>query len=136
MRCPGWRAPVARQHAPRDAQRLGIVALRDQLTELGRAGDIRPLADVDEDGAHRNLLELGAGEGLARVTVRNPGKSIAFFIRLQVTGRGGEEALPVLWEDNYFALMPGEKRQVLAKYRSTGKPIIEVDGWNVVRKAI
>jgi exo-1,4-beta-D-glucosaminidase len=70
-----------------------------------------------------------------RVTVENPGKSLAFFIRLKVNGAGGEEALPVLWQDNYFSLFPGEKREVTAEYRTRdlggAKPVVEVSGWNV-----
>jgi exo-1,4-beta-D-glucosaminidase len=27
-----------------------------------------------------------------------------------------EEVLPVLWEDNYFALLPGQSRQITATY--------------------
>ena len=30
----------------------------------------------------------------------------------------GEEILPVLWEDNYFALLPGQSRQVTATYQA------------------
>jgi exo-1,4-beta-D-glucosaminidase len=41
----------------------------------------------------------------------------------------------VLWEDNYFALLPGEKRTVTATYHAAdlgkGKPVVQVDGWNV-----
>src|SRR3954467_15047285 len=33
---------------------------------------------------------------------------------LQLTGRGDQEALPVLWEDNYLSLLPGEIRVVTA----------------------
>jgi hypothetical protein len=46
-----------------------------------------------------------------------------------------DEILPVLWEDNYFALLPGETRQVTATYRANNKnklaPTVEVEGWNV-----
>ncbi|MFL5497194.1 MAG: glycoside hydrolase family 2 protein, partial [Gemmatimonadaceae bacterium] len=62
---------------------------------------------------------------------------VAFFLRLQVTGRGGEEALPVLWEDNYVSLLPGETRTVTATYRvrdlGGGAPRVVVSGWNVRR---
>ena len=71
------------------------------------------------------------------MTVKNPGKSIAFFLRLQVTGRGGEEALPVLWEDNYVSVLPGETRVLSATYniRDLGgaPPRVVVTGWNVHR---
>ena len=78
-----------------------------------------------------------ADSGEARVTLRNPGPSIAFFMRLQVTGRGGQEALPVLWEDNYLSLLPGETRVVTATYRvrdlGGAPPQVVVSGWNVKR---
>jgi exo-1,4-beta-D-glucosaminidase len=79
------------------------------------------------------------GTGTARVTLKNPGKDVAFFLRLRVTGRGDEEALPVLWEDNYISLLPGETRTVTATYRlrdlGGGAPHVVVTGWNV-RRAI
>jgi exo-1,4-beta-D-glucosaminidase len=70
------------------------------------------------------------------VTLANPGKTIAFAVRLLVRkGPGGDEVLPVLWEDNYFPLLPGESRQVAATYRASdlgrAAPVVEVDGWNV-----
>jgi exo-1,4-beta-D-glucosaminidase len=75
------------------------------------------------------------GTGQARVTLTNTGRSIAFFVRLQVTGRGGEEALPVLWEDNYLSLLPGETRVVTATYRlrdlGGAPPKLVATGWNL-----
>jgi exo-1,4-beta-D-glucosaminidase len=77
------------------------------------------------------------GAGRARVTLHNSGKSVAFFMRLQVTGRGGEEALPVLWEDNYISLLPGESRTLTATYRvrdlGGSPPKVVINGWNVTR---
>jgi exo-1,4-beta-D-glucosaminidase len=75
--------------------------------------------------------------GEARVMLSNPGRSVAFFMRLQVTGRGGQEVLPVLWEDNYVSLLPGESRVLTATYavRDLGgaAPQVVVSGWNVAR---
>ena len=73
---------------------------------------------------------------ITHVTVENPSKSLAFFVRLKVDkGAGGQEILPVLWEDNYISLLPGEKREVSATYRTstlgTAKPAVEVSGWNL-----
>ena len=77
----------------------------------------------------------GAANDQARVTLTNTGHTVAFFLRLQVTGRGGAEALPVLWEDNYLSLLPGETRVVTASYahRDLGgaAPRVVVSGWNV-----
>jgi exo-1,4-beta-D-glucosaminidase len=75
-------------------------------------------------------------ESVTHVTIENPSKSLAFFIRLKVDkGVKGDEVLPVLWEDNYISLLPGEKREITATYRAaelgTTKPAVEVSGWNV-----
>jgi len=75
-----------------------------------------------------------------RLTVTNPGPGLALAVRLGITkGKHGEELLPVLWEDNYFALMPGEKREIAARYREEDlggeHPAIAVDGWNVISHA-
>lgn len=69
------------------------------------------------------------------VTMMNPGTSIAFFVHLKITkGANGEGLLPVLWEDNYFMLLPGESREIRANYFVDGKgyatPIVEGDTWN------
>jgi exo-1,4-beta-D-glucosaminidase len=80
--------------------------------------------------------ESKGGENVTHVTIENPSKSLAFFVRLKVDkGAKGEEVLPVVWEDNYISLLPGEKREVTATYRAaelgTAKPTVEVTGWNV-----
>jgi len=73
---------------------------------------------------------------ITHVTVENPSQSLAFFVRLKVDkGKGGEEVLPVLWQDNYFSLLPGERREATATYRAqelgTAQPAVEISGWNV-----
>lgn len=78
-------------------------------------------------------------EETAHVTVENPDRGLAFFVRLQIRrGRGGEEVLPVLWEDNYISLMPGERRELTATYRVRDlggeRPSLAVGGWNVPAK--
>ena len=74
-------------------------------------------------------------EGSTTVTVSNPSKALAFGVRLKVmkdTDR--EEILPVLWEDNYFALLPGQTRQIVATYQvkdlGKAKPVVEAEAWN------
>ncbi|MCU1296642.1 MAG: glycoside hydrolase family 2, sugar binding [Acidobacteriaceae bacterium] len=73
-------------------------------------------------------------DAVTHVTLENPSKSLAFFVRLKVD-KGKEEILPVLWQDNYISLLPGEKREISATYRASElgatKPVVEVSGWNV-----
>jgi exo-1,4-beta-D-glucosaminidase len=80
--------------------------------------------------------ERKGDESMTRVTLENPSKNLAFFVRLKVNkGVHGEEILPVVWQDNYISLLPGEKREVTATYRTTelgtAKPSVEVTGQNL-----
>jgi len=84
----------------------------------------------------RGRSERKGEETVTHVTLENPTKTLAFFVRLKVNrGAGGEEILPVIWQDNYISLLPGEKREITATYRSsrlgTARAAVEVSGWNV-----
>jgi exo-1,4-beta-D-glucosaminidase len=80
--------------------------------------------------------ERRGDDELTQVRVQNPSKDLAFFVRLKVNkGKGGDEILPVLWQDNYISLLPGETRDITATYRASelgnAKPTVEVGGWNI-----
>ena len=80
-------------------------------------------------------------QSVTQVTLKNPSSHLAFFVHLAVTqGAGGDEVLPVLWQDNYFELMPGEERQIAATYAAKDlhgqAPAISVDGWNVPSSSV
>jgi exo-1,4-beta-D-glucosaminidase len=89
--------------------------------------------------------EVKGEAGVMHVTVENPTRSLAFFVHLKVKDGLPEydeeqkfheqEILPVLWEDNYFPLLPGERRELTATYRAKdlagAAPVVEVEGWNV-----
>jgi len=67
------------------------------------------------------------------VRLENTGRTVAFFVHLKITkGEHGEEILPVIWEDNYVSLLPGETRVISANYiLPPGEtPAIQVEGWN------
>jgi hypothetical protein len=55
---------------------------------------------------------------------------------LRITKRkGGEDLVPIFWDDNYFPLFPGEKREISAAYTAANlegsDAVLEVDGYNV-----
>jgi exo-1,4-beta-D-glucosaminidase len=79
--------------------------------------------------------ETRGSDEVRRVTVENTGAGLAFFVRLSVMA-GDREIAPVIWEDNYFELMPGEKKVVAATYHKKdlggSAAVMKVDGWNVV----
>jgi exo-1,4-beta-D-glucosaminidase len=61
---------------------------------------------------------------------------VAFFIRASVRrGKQGDEVLPVLWDDGYITLLPGEARELAATYAAKdlggATPVVSVEGWNV-----
>ncbi len=81
-------------------------------------------------------FQATAVEGRARVVLHNPSKAVAFFVHASVRrGPGGEEVLPVLWEDNDVTLLPGERREIAAEYDSKhlagSRPTVRIEGWNV-----
>ena len=94
--------------------------------------------------------QVSAETGSTMVTLHNPAHTLAFGIRLKVNRAGSNrvsaeapsdtEILPVLWQDNYFELLPGETRQITATYSASdaGKavPTVEVEGWNVRRQLV
>jgi exo-1,4-beta-D-glucosaminidase len=70
------------------------------------------------------------------VTIENPGPVLAFALNpkiLNLTTR--EPVLPVKWDDNYFSLLPYEKRVLKVEFdlKDTvdNRFILKVDGWNL-----
>jgi exo-1,4-beta-D-glucosaminidase len=83
-------------------------------------------------------VELGMSAAATRdeVTVRleNPSDELAFFIELKVVDEDGSSILPVLWNDNYVSILPGESRELTARFAgdaglANAKLIFQ--GWNV-----
>jgi exo-1,4-beta-D-glucosaminidase len=106
-------------------------------TPTSSDADFKALKDLPEVrlDVHATSHEDGT-RNLTRVTVKNPSSNLAFFIHLRVdNGQHGSEVLPVIWQDNYFELMPGEEREITASYSKEelegATPYVTVDGWNV-----
>lgn len=73
------------------------------------------------------------GQQVTHIRLHNEDASLAFFVRLNLSSCDGTEILPVLWNDNYISLIPGETREVTATYRHPRPEPIRIDftGWNV-----
>lgn len=69
------------------------------------------------------------------VTLENTSTVPAMMIRLNLVGDDGEQVLPVLYEDNYFHLMPGEQRTIDVEWNPRDarnqQPHLEISGFNV-----
>ena len=96
------------------------------------AQELHRVRDAGRHGV-RLKVEPKSTDHSTTVTITNPTKSLAFAVHLKVKNeRDGEEILPVIWEDNYFALLPGQTRQVTATYQPLNHfTVLEVTGWNV-----
>jgi exo-1,4-beta-D-glucosaminidase len=81
-------------------------------------------------------LEVSASGIGAAVTVQlaNPTDALAFFVELRVVDGEGNSILPVLWDDNYVSILPGESRELTARFPGaddvSGARLI-IQGWNV-----
>lgn len=68
--------------------------------------------------------------------VTNDTDKLAFQIVLSIQkGKKGESVLPIFWEDNYFSLLPGEKKLIKGYFYKKDlekkTPFLKVTGWNV-----
>ncbi|MFZ1916312.1 MAG: glycosyl hydrolase family 2 [Terriglobales bacterium] len=85
----------------------------------------------------RSSLSQEGKQSVVHTLVENPSSSLAFMVHLRVTKEsGGEDVVPIFWDDNYVSLMPQEKREFSARFdsgKSNGEGLaLTVDGWNVV----
>jgi exo-1,4-beta-D-glucosaminidase len=85
--------------------------------------------------ADYSLADRGAEKEIT-VTLRNPGRQVAFFIELSVRGENsGRTIVPVFWEDNYVSLLPGTSKTIRATFAAADlageKPVFSFRGWNV-----
>jgi exo-1,4-beta-D-glucosaminidase len=82
------------------------------------------------------VLQTNGSNSMLTVTAENKSKSVAFMVHPRVTrGKGGEDITPILWSDNYFSLLPGEKKTVIAKFDASAlggaSAELVVEGWNM-----
>jgi exo-1,4-beta-D-glucosaminidase len=107
------------------------------FTTPAKYADMTALAALPPASVEWNSQTEHRGEDdIIRVTLRNPGKNIAFLVRTDLTrARTGDDIAPVLWDDNYVSLLPGESRTISATIRTRELagtlPVVRVSGWNV-----
>lgn len=85
---------------------------------------LRPTAVFRQDGNET--------EGV--VTVENRTDRLAFLVHLAVRrGEQGPEVAPCYWEDNYFSLLPGERRELRVRFPTSelqgASPVVHAATW-------
>ena len=102
-------------------------------------------ADLEKLGPATVQASVTSGQDrsrtITRVTLENRSEALAFFMRLKMTrGKGGEQVVPVLWQDNYVSLAPKQKREITVTCETSdlrgATPAVEVSGWNVAPQVI
>lgn len=92
--------------------------------------DLKRLPVTEVRATWRQLVN--AKRGVVRLT--NEGKAVAFFLHVAVVNPGTQkEITPVLWDDNFISLPPGESRELsfALPELTGGKLSVTLEGWNV-----
>ena len=76
------------------------------------------------------------GTWSSTVALENSSNAPGLMIRVNVLGaKDGEQILPMFYSDNYFSLLPGEKKTVNIHWKDVDtrgeQPKIVVSGYNV-----
>jgi exo-1,4-beta-D-glucosaminidase len=77
--------------------------------------------------------EMKTDNNKLTVELENIGDNIAFAVKLDIIDDNtGEAIVPIFWQDNYIALLPGERKTIHAGFnRNTSNIKLDVQGWNV-----
>ncbi len=107
--------------------------------------DLTGLNNLPENGNVEILSALAIMSGNAEsVTIQlknTDAHALAFFIRIEViSGDEEQEILPIIYEDNFITLWPGEERIINASYKiadkGSEKTSVRIKGYNVSGKSI
>jgi exo-1,4-beta-D-glucosaminidase len=104
------------------------------MAEYADFTDLNNLPKVKID--IENSLKNDGEEYELSVKLKNPGNKIAFLIELGMVGdKSGKSIVPVIWDENYISLVPGESKVIKARFTATSlmgeKPVFSYKGWNL-----
>ena len=108
-----------------------------RYTPISTYADLTGLQDLPQAKVTvASRTEVNGEEQVEHVTVQNPSSKLAFFVHLTMcAGKNGLDMKPIIWEDNYITLFPGEKREITATFAKNllrgAIPVIKIDGINV-----
>ena len=107
-------------------------------TEGDEKADFSGLMTLPQTGIKAEISPLQQAGTRSRltVTIENTGTSLAFALNPKILTQNTKvPVLPVFWDDNYFSLLPGEKRTLNVEFETKNlkgeKPLLKIDGWNV-----
>ena len=122
------------------------LSLRNEAAELlsentyvcaAETGNYQALKELPqaEINIEKTPVEIENGICSCSVTLENCGRVPAVMLRLNLKAADGDQILPVIYSDNYFHLLPNEKRSVRIEWNLRdargSQPVVEVSGYNV-----
>ncbi|MEQ1353312.1 MAG: glycosyl hydrolase family 2, partial [Candidatus Acidiferrum sp.] len=108
-------------------------------SEFGDLTGLATLPEVQLDATATTKHE--AANHTTHVTVKNLGNNVAFMVHIRAArAKDNSDITPILWQDNYFSLLPGEQREVSATYSTSAlsgdTPVLEISGFNIPKQTI
>ncbi len=97
--------------------------------------DLKELPKVEIEENHH--FKSSADGQILHVQLKNIGDKIAFFIELNVYNKAsGKSILPIFWDNNYISLLPGELKELKARFSKKalngGQPAFRLNGLNIL----
>ena len=103
--------------------------------ETGNYQALKELPQAELNIEKSPLRHAENGTVSCTVTLENRGQVPAVMLRLNLKAADGDQILPVIYSDNYFHLLPNEKRSVEISWNRRdardSQPTIEISGYNV-----
>jgi exo-1,4-beta-D-glucosaminidase len=104
--------------------------------------DLTPLQSMPKvDLEVKGTVRKAPGGNEAIVTLHNPTRQIAFFVRAEITGgKDGNEILPITYDNNYVTVFPGETVQIRGQLKpgdsGRNSPWLRVEGVNMPKQLV
>lgn len=81
-------------------------------------------------------IKKDKGKSFITLEVSNPSSNLAFAVNPKIIRSKTRDLLcPIYWDDNYFVLLPKEKRIIKAEFSGDDlkgeKAVLQIDGWNI-----
>ena len=97
--------------------------------------DLNKLTDATVNVSVESIARSGDNYQVT-VNLENSSQVLAFAVNPKILKNTSKDLVtPVFWDDNYFSMMPGDKRTVTVQFEAGDlegeQPILEVEGWNM-----
>lgn len=99
------------------------------------SGDFKKFNSLQEATISASLVKSENGNSIFEIS--NSGKISALAVKLNLTQKTtGENILPAYFSDEYFTLLPGEKKIIRVEYKSNSKTALSASAYNLPKKEL